>query len=228
MLEMIWFWITAAFSIVFLFIIAIFGLLVFSLILVYNEVHYSKYRRLMSHLKEHHYEIYEEIRIKPNLGPFYRRGAFGKSIKYAKDHPPIDDPIAEQLFTDYARISQIGFGVFRDLIADSVKGRLQLDYNKQDIRSGVIAGIIVGSISGAIIGSIELPIFPFSNYVPPGPIYGAIFGLLGGIAAGFYSSVHEFGWEMAPVVRAIIGAVFGAFGWVVGLSVLKTMLELFI
>ncbi|KAA3646766.1 MAG: hypothetical protein DWQ07_11225 [Chloroflexi bacterium] len=223
MLEMIWFWITAAYY----FVIAIFVILFFLLIFVYNEVHYSRYKKLMSHLEEHHNEIYEEIRIKPVIGPLYPNGVYRKSMMYAKDHPPIDDPVAEELFADYARVSQLGLRVFRDIIVDIINRRLDLGYNKQDIRAGAIAGMIVGSISGAIIGSLEIPIFPFSIYVALGPFWGAIVGLLGGIAAGVYSAVREFGWEMSPVARAIIGAVFGAFSWVMALSVLRSMSGIF-
>lgn len=210
---------TIGISVVVLFILVIVN--------IYNEVHYSKYMKLMSHLEKYHNEIYEQIRIKPSLGPLYAKGAFRKSIIYAKNHPPIGDQIAEQLFSDYANFSPINFEIISNLVKDIFENNVQLDYNKQDIRSGVIVGIIVGLVVGAIIGNVDLTFDTFPNYESIGIYHGAIIGLFGGIVGGFYGSVREFGWKMAPVFRSIIGASLGAFGWVMGFSTMISKLEIF-
>jgi hypothetical protein len=75
--------------------------------LVYNHRHRQKYDEPMSHLKNHHPEIYEEISIKPVFGPLYSSGAYAASIRFARNHEPLDDPVAEELLSEYARISSV-------------------------------------------------------------------------------------------------------------------------
>ncbi|MBE7556660.1 MAG: hypothetical protein HS126_36890 [Anaerolineales bacterium] len=96
--------------------IVIFGLIIVG-VTIYNEVHRSKYNKLMSHLQQHHVGIYEQIRIKPVFGPFYAKGAYKTSIDYAKNHPPLDDPVAEKLLTDYAEFSQKSIWVVGAIVA---------------------------------------------------------------------------------------------------------------
>lgn len=72
---------------------------------IYNSIFKSKYDKLMLYLNENYPGVYEEIRIKPIFGSFYARGAYKKSIDFASDHEPFDDPIAENLFADYAKFS---------------------------------------------------------------------------------------------------------------------------
>ena len=81
--------------------------------IIYNLAHRMKYEKLMIHLEQHHPEIYEDTRVKPVaetiFGPLYsRNGAYKQSIEYARNHEPLDDPIAEELLADYAEISDYG------------------------------------------------------------------------------------------------------------------------
>lgn len=55
----------------------------------------------MAYLEQYHPGIYEDIRIKPIFGPFYAKGVYKKSIDYARNHEPLNDPTAEELLTDY-------------------------------------------------------------------------------------------------------------------------------
>lgn len=87
-------------------VVIFFGFVI--IITYYNEMHRSKYNKLMAYLKQHHPEIYERIRIKPIFGIFYEKGAYKDSIDYAKRHEPLNDPIAEALLADYAEFSQKG------------------------------------------------------------------------------------------------------------------------
>jgi len=87
--------------------LAIIFVLIIIGVTIYNENHRSKYNKLMSHLEEHHPDIYEQTRIKPVFGPFYLKGStYRKSIDYAKNHEPLGDPKAEELLKDYAELSQ--------------------------------------------------------------------------------------------------------------------------
>ncbi|MFN8446807.1 MAG: hypothetical protein U0175_38795 [Caldilineaceae bacterium] len=99
---------------------ASFSTIIFSLIIVgvtiYNEVFRRKYNKLMAYLRQHHPEIYEQIRIKPVFGPFYARGAYRTSINYAKNHLPLDDIVAEELLADYAKFSQKSIWIFGAII----------------------------------------------------------------------------------------------------------------
>jgi hypothetical protein len=72
---------------------------------IYNHRHRQKYDELMAYLSYHHPEIYEQISIKPVFGPFYSSGAYTKSIRYARKHEPLEDPVVEQLLTEYAHLS---------------------------------------------------------------------------------------------------------------------------
>jgi hypothetical protein len=93
------------------FIFELFG--IFSIgVMIYIIIHRSKYNKLMSHLQQHHPEIYEQTRIKPILGPFYGVGAYQTSMNYAKNHTLLDDPIAEELLADYAEFSHKRLWVF--------------------------------------------------------------------------------------------------------------------
>ena len=78
---------------------------------IYNEIHRSKYNKLMAYLEQHHPGIYEDIRIKPVFGAFYANGAYKPSIDYAKNHKPLNDPIAEELLTDYGKFSFEGLWI---------------------------------------------------------------------------------------------------------------------
>lgn len=89
------------------FIVA-FGLLM-AIAFAYNFVALRKYRRMILYFRQHHPEIYEQIRVKPDLGPFYSSGNnYKASLDYAKNHEPLDDPIAEKLLTDYSQFMQKG------------------------------------------------------------------------------------------------------------------------
>jgi len=80
----------------------------------YTRQHY----RLMAHMERHHPEIYEQIRVKPDLGPFYSKGnVYKRSVEYARNHPPLNDPIAEKLLADYAYLSGPGTTVTTVIIA---------------------------------------------------------------------------------------------------------------
>jgi len=80
-------------------------------ITIYNEIHRSKYNKLMAHLEQHHPDIYEKIRIKPVFGPFYAKGAYKTSLDYARSHEPLNDPIAEELLADYGEFSFKGLWI---------------------------------------------------------------------------------------------------------------------
>ena len=69
----------------------------------------------MSYLKQHHPEIYEQIRIKPNFGPFYSGNVYKASIDYAKNHERLDDPIAERLLADYVEFYQKAVWIFGEV-----------------------------------------------------------------------------------------------------------------
>ena len=85
-------------------------LLIFAVIIIfYNEAHRKKYDELMSYLQEHHPGIYEDIRVKPVFGIFYRKhGEYASSIEFARKHKPLNDSKAEELLANYARISDLG------------------------------------------------------------------------------------------------------------------------
>jgi hypothetical protein len=79
------------------------------IVIFYNEIHRKKYDELMSYLKEYYPGVYEDIRIKPGFGNFYRNhGTYASSIEFAKKHVLHNDPKAEELFADYAWISDWG------------------------------------------------------------------------------------------------------------------------
>jgi hypothetical protein len=190
---------------------------------LYNEVHYSKYKKLMAHLREHHLDIYEQIRIKPILGPLYAKGAFKISIDYAKKHPPTNDPIAEKLFSDYAEFSQFTPTIIGNVVKDAFQNKLELGFDKHDIAMGIFIGMIIGVIVGGVIGYMELPVFKGI-----GIIDGAVIGLLGGIVGGFFGAVREFGWQMKPIFRSLIGAILGSICWIMVLPFfLKLLSSLF-
>ena len=74
----------------------------------YNHLHRQKYYELIAYLRHHEPEVATRIELKPILGFLYPRGGFRPSIKYARDHEPLDDPVAEELLADYARLSERG------------------------------------------------------------------------------------------------------------------------
>ena len=65
----------------------------------------------MAYLEQHYPDIYEDIRIKPVWGSLYANGAFKKSIDYARNHEPLNDPTAETLLADYGEFSLKGLGI---------------------------------------------------------------------------------------------------------------------
>jgi hypothetical protein len=76
--------------------------------IVYNEIHRKKYDELMSYLQDNFPGIYQDIRVKPVFGIFYRNpGAYSPTIKFAREHKSLKDPVAEKLLADYARISEL-------------------------------------------------------------------------------------------------------------------------
>lgn len=74
----------------------------------YNYLHRQKCEELMAYLCSHHPEIAQQIEIKPILGFLYLGGAYRPSIRYARKHDPLNDPVAEELLTNYARLSNKG------------------------------------------------------------------------------------------------------------------------
>lgn len=75
----------------------------------YNHLHRQKYEDLIAYLNYHHPDVASRIEIKPLLGFLYpSRGAFTPSIRYARKHEPLDDPVAEELLAEYARFSRWG------------------------------------------------------------------------------------------------------------------------
>jgi hypothetical protein len=71
----------------------------------YNHLHREKYYEMMAYLRNHHPETASQLELKRVLGFLYPSGAFGPSIRYARKHEPLDDPVAEELLDDYARLS---------------------------------------------------------------------------------------------------------------------------
>ena len=55
----------------------------------------------MPYLSQYHPELYSQIKPTRILG-FYPNGAFRASMRFAHDHEPLDDPVAEELLADYA------------------------------------------------------------------------------------------------------------------------------
>lgn len=103
------------------------GMLLFGILMVsafgYNFVAVSKYKKLMSRLQRYHPQIYEQIRMKPDLGSFYSSGNHSKPIiDYAKNHEPLDDSIAEQLLTDYVEFYEKGSWIFGIIFVLAIVG----------------------------------------------------------------------------------------------------------
>jgi hypothetical protein len=46
--------------------------------------------------------------LKRVLGIFYPKGAYGPSIRFARNHPDLDDERAEKLLAEYTRVSDLG------------------------------------------------------------------------------------------------------------------------
>ena len=80
---------------------------------------------------------------------------------------------------------------------------------------GAIIGLVIGLILGAIIGAIGLPVIG-----KLGVVYGAVIGSLGGVAGGVLGATREFAWQMKPIDRSIVGAVIGAFSWIMALTII--------
>lgn len=64
------------------------------------------YDELMAYMRDRHPEVAQQIGRKP-LGDFLTR-AYSPSVRYAREHEPLDDPEAEELLADYARFSGRG------------------------------------------------------------------------------------------------------------------------
>ncbi len=182
--------------------IAIFGTL-------YNVVLRSKYKKLMDYLHDQHPMIYEKVRVKSVGGVLYPPGVYRESLKYAKNHPPTNDPIAEELFAEYVEYSQISPSVMRRIVYDALKGNLDLGYDKNDALTGAAVGIFIGAIVGALT---------MQNYYPEletnGLIIGAITGSFAGILGGAFLAVYEIRFDLPPLVRSILGAGLAAWSWV--------------
>lgn len=97
-------------------VIGLSGLLLVTLGL-YGYRYSRAYNRLMDYLKHHHPDIYEQIRVRPDWGPFYSKGnVYKRSVEYARNHPPLGDPIAEKLLANYAHIAGPGTVTFTVII----------------------------------------------------------------------------------------------------------------
>jgi len=66
-----------------------------------------KYGRLLEHFHQHHSDKYEQVGPERVLGMLYHRSSGGKAYRYARDHEPLDDEVAEDLLADYARFVRL-------------------------------------------------------------------------------------------------------------------------
>jgi hypothetical protein len=74
----------------------------FAMIMGLNVIYLKRYEKLMSYFKKFHPEIYEQIRIKPNLGLFYTSGAKNRIKPLRNLHrETINDPKGEKMLADF-------------------------------------------------------------------------------------------------------------------------------
>lgn len=112
------------------------GLIIAILGTLYNVVLQGKYKKLMDYLQNQHPMIYEKVKVKSVGGVLYPPGVYRESLKYAKNHPPTNDPIAEEFFAEYVEYSQISPSVMRKIVGDALKGNLDLGHDKNDALRG--------------------------------------------------------------------------------------------
>jgi hypothetical protein len=177
---------------------------------LYNQVHYEKYRRLIHHLKRYHPVIYEKIRIKTAFGPFYPSWEFRKSIQYAKNHPPTDDPIAEDLFNEYASYSKISPAIIWETTKKFFGGKLDLKFNKDNIRTGLLIGFLVGVLIGLAVGYFSSSYIIETrsyHFIPP--------GIFGGVIGGLFFNFRKHVLKMPVIAISLFGSSLGAFNWAI-------------
>ena len=79
----------------------------FGIIMGLNAIYLKRYYKLISYFEKFYPEIYERIRIKPDIGTLYSTGNKVKPlIDFAKHHEPLDDPKAEKMLADFIEFDQ--------------------------------------------------------------------------------------------------------------------------
>lgn len=70
----------------------------------YNFLFNWKYHRLLKYFQENHPPIAENIK-RPRVARFFYKGnAYQPSINYARNHEPLNDPIAETMLKQYLQL----------------------------------------------------------------------------------------------------------------------------
>lgn len=73
-----------------------------------NIIHLKRYKNLLAYLEKFHPGIYERIRRKPDIGPFYSTGYnYAKSLTALTKQPEIqNDPIAQKMLIEFLSFDQ--------------------------------------------------------------------------------------------------------------------------
>lgn len=79
----------------------------FAIIMGFNAIYLKRYYKLMSYFEKFYPEIYERIRIKPDMRTVYSTGNKVKPlIDFAKHHEPLNDPKAEKMLADFIKFDR--------------------------------------------------------------------------------------------------------------------------
>ena len=80
----------------------------FVVVAVLNGIYLSRYNRIMTYLKQNHRDRYEQVRLKPNIGPFYSTGrnVFKPLLDLAQQSQTLNDPILAKQLLDFAQFDR--------------------------------------------------------------------------------------------------------------------------
>ncbi|MGD1930802.1 MAG: hypothetical protein ACFB12_18010 [Leptolyngbyaceae cyanobacterium] len=77
-------------------------------IMIFNIIYLRQYRKMMSYLREHHLDLYEQVRRKPDVGVFYSKAHNSAKplAELAKSARGMGDRQLSKRLSDFVRFSR--------------------------------------------------------------------------------------------------------------------------
>ena len=82
-------------------------------IMIFNAIYLRQYRKVMSYLREHHLDLYEQVRRKPTMGMFYSKAhdSAKSLIQLANSSVGMRDRKLSQMLSDFVKFNRRFTGV---------------------------------------------------------------------------------------------------------------------